>query len=157
MINSEEHEAIGTNYSVVEPGITCMLTRFRLRSVVALVRFLVHYRRIKKQAEKVDGLITSAFLIENLTTCYTLSIWKQAHQSIPEFNVLVTDHIHAANASFDDLVVQSGKPLLWSAQFRLSAISPHNFRWEGTDFSDLKLANQSYGCTAKFTGDQHGN
>ena len=136
-IDFDKHESMGTNYTVVDSDVSCMLTRFKLRTPIALIRFFIHYRRVKRQADKIDGLIASVFLVEDLTTCYTMSFWKKAYRAIPKFNVRAPDHIHAANSSFEDLKLQDGKPVLWSAQFRLSAVSPNNFRWDGVEFGKL--------------------
>jgi hypothetical protein len=125
------HEAHGTGYEVVDSNISCVITRFRLRSTWSLLRFYRSYRRIRREADGLVGLLASAFLVENPRTCYTLSLWRDAG-AIIEFNSLRT-HIVAANQSFHELRIDSVGPQLWSAQFRLYAVSPHNLRWDGVD------------------------
>jgi hypothetical protein len=89
-----------------------------------------------KDAAGLNGLVTSAFVVENLRTCFTISLWQDAH-SIREFNNKIFSHIKAANWAFTKVSFQSGGPRIWSAQFRLSAISPYNFRWDGVDLASI--------------------
>ena len=126
----------GIGYESVETTASLLVTRFQLRSPVALVRFYLLYRRIRREAETCDGLIKQAFLIENSRTCYTISLWRD-NDAIKDFNARIRSHIDAANFCFRDLVWSAGKPLLWSAQFGLSAISPSNLRWRGAEVRDL--------------------
>jgi hypothetical protein len=127
-----EHESDATGYEQVTTTISCLVTRFHLRSPWSLVHFFRSYRRIRKEARNVPGLLKMAFLIENPRTCYTLSIWKNP-QAIFDFNVKVDSHIAAANRSFRHLQFAPSGVQLWSAQFRLSAVSPHNLRWDSFD------------------------
>lgn len=119
-----EHEAEGTGYARVDTSVSCLLTRFKLRSAWSLVRFYRTFRRVRRDADTVPGLITSLFLVEDLRTCYTLSLWATP-SSIRQFNTDTRAHIRAANKSFKDLEFGPDGPELWSAQFRLSAVSPH--------------------------------
>jgi hypothetical protein len=128
-------ESTEAAYSRVETPVSCILTRFRLRSAFALPRFYRAYRRIKADASKVDGLVASLFVIEDLRTCYTLSIWRNP-RAIIKFNSSVPAHIHAANRCFRDLVMGPDGPQLWSAEFRLWAVSPNNLRWDGLELED---------------------
>lgn len=127
-----EHEADGSAYTRVDSSISCMLTRFRVRSPLGLIRGYWSYRQVRKQARCIEGLITSRFLIEGPHTYYTFSLWANA-RAILEFNTRVPLHAWAANSAFRDLQFSPAGPQLWSAQFRLSAVSPHNLRWEGVD------------------------
>ena len=68
-----QHEADATGYERVESTISCVLTRFQLRSAWALPGFYRSYRAIRQQAREHGGLLATVFLIENLRTCYTLS------------------------------------------------------------------------------------
>lgn len=121
--------SLGTGYLNVECSVSCVLTRFQLRSVWSLVQFYLMYRRIRRGAASITGLVATLFLVENLRTCYTLSIWKSA-DAILQFNGSVHPHIHAANRCFGSLRFSNGRPMLWSAQFSLAAISPCNLRWD---------------------------
>lgn len=56
----------------VDVPIVCVITRFRLRSPLSLLRTYFDYRRVVREAARVGtpGLLRSSFLIENPTTCY---------------------------------------------------------------------------------------
>jgi hypothetical protein len=126
-------EALDIGYQDVDTTVFCVLTRFRVQSMLDLLRFYILFRRIRNASNRLSGQITSAFLMENLYTCFTLSIWKD-RDAVIKFNTVVMEHINAANWCFQRLEKStSGRLLLWSAQFRLSAVSPHNLRWEGVD------------------------
>ena len=130
------HESAGTGYDKVETSVSCLLTRFKVRSTFDLIRFYLLFRRIRTASEHITGLITTVFFVENLRTCYTFSIWKDK-DAILEFNTKVIDHITSANWSIPRLHRSASRPLLWSAQFRLSAVSPTNLHWEGVDIEQL--------------------
>lgn len=127
-----EHEAEATGYLRVSTNISCLLTRFQLRSPWSLLHFYRSFRAIRKEARDVRGLLKTVFLIENARTCYTLSIWENA-EAIYDFNSQVDAHIRAANTSFRHLRLGATGVQLWSAQFRLSAVSPYNLRWDSFD------------------------
>lgn len=133
---ADEHESTGTGYRRVDTKVSCMLTRFRVRSAWSLLRAYWLYRQVRKQARQVDGLIVTMFLIEDLHTYYTFSLWERPG-AILEFNTRVSAHAWAANHSLRDLEVRPAGLHLWSAQFRLSAVSPNNLRWEGVDLSAI--------------------
>ena len=126
------HEADGSSYTRVVTGVSCLMTRFRVRSVWGLLRLYRHYRKIRKAASSIDGLMCNLFLIEDSRTCFTVSFWKDA-EAILEFNGTVREHLDAANSCTRYLEWSETGPTLWSAQFRLSAISPHNLRWNDFD------------------------
>src|SRR5258705_11795980 len=119
----------GTSMRPVDSAASCLITRFRLRSPLSLLLFVILYKRIIKQA-RVTGLLKTAFLIENLHTCYTLSLWAD-ERSLCDFNTTVRSHIDAANSCFRFLRRSGGRPELWSAQFRLCSISSNNLNWPG--------------------------
>ncbi|MGH2558839.1 MAG: hypothetical protein ACRDJH_07225, partial [Thermomicrobiales bacterium] len=62
---------------LVDAPLICVITRFGLRSPIHLLLSYLDYRRVVKEAARgqTPGLLRSAFLIENLTTCYSVSIW----------------------------------------------------------------------------------
>ena len=125
----------GAAYARVETSVSCLLTRFRLRSLWALIPFYIAFRRVRRSAREVDGLINSSFLIENLHTCYTMSLWRD-ECSIVEFSSRVRTHIGAVRSAFGR-TSQSAlrRPEIWSAQFRLWAISEHNLQWRGLNLA----------------------
>ena len=131
-----EHEALGTGYDIVDTNVSCLITRFEVRSILDIFRFYLLFRRIRARSKHITGLIATVFLVENPRTCYTLSIWRDK-EAILEFNTSVLDHIVAANWSIRRLRRVASGVLLWSAQFRLSAVSQHNLNWEGVDVEQL--------------------
>jgi hypothetical protein len=91
----------------------------------------VWYWRIRKEANDVEGLITSLIAIENWRTFFTISFWTRP-TAVLQFNSKVFTHIVAANSSFRYLERGKGGAELWSAEFRLNAVS-QNFRWAGVN------------------------
>lgn len=126
------HEAGATGYEPVDTETSCVLTRFEVRSLWALLRCYLSFRRIRADARQINGLLITVFLVENFRTCYTLSIWRDV-DAILQFNTETHSHIHAANRSFRLLRFRQKHPELWSAQLRFSALSPYNLRWEALE------------------------
>jgi hypothetical protein len=137
----------GASFSRVDTSVSCVLTRFRLRSWRSLLLFYVFFWRIRRASHEVEGLLKTAFLVENLHTCYTLSFWRDDWAMI-DFGTRVHSHVEAARsafgATFDE---RSNKSEIWSAQFRLWAVSRHNLRWQGLNLEDLFLK-ESGNCQA---------
>ncbi|PWT88612.1 MAG: hypothetical protein C5B54_10365 [Acidobacteria bacterium] len=129
---SEDSPITGAAFARVDTNISCLLTRFHLRSSWSLLPFYLAFRRVRKEARKVSGLLQAVFLIENRRTCYTLSLWKDDY-SIVHFGS-VRSHIQAANYVFASGSCNGRRgPEIWSAQFRMWAVSCHNLNWEGLD------------------------
>lgn len=127
-------------FARVHTTVSCVLTRFRLRSCLALVPFYLLFRQVRNDARKIRGFLLATFLVENLHTCYTLSLWEE-DSAIPEFGRL-RSHVHAANSSFAPTYRKDlNRAEIWSAQFRLWAVSCHNLNWEGLDLEKI-LADQ---------------
>lgn len=129
---------VGTGYTAVNSEVVCVLTRFQLRSSWALVRCYLRFRRVKQASRAVPGLIESKFLISNPCTFFNLSIWEN-ESAIARFNTNVSAHIDVANSCFSDLARTSSGSELWSAQFRLDAVSK-NLRWDGLGKVTYKTA-----------------
>jgi hypothetical protein len=127
----------GAAFARVDTTISCVLTRFHLRSSWSLIPFYLAFRRVRREALAIAGLLQASFLIENRRTCYTLSLWKDDY-SIVDFG-MVHSHIRAANSVFSGAYGQ--RPEIWSAQFRMWAVSCHNLNWEGLDWK-MHLADQ---------------
>jgi hypothetical protein len=127
-----DHESEATGYERVDTNVSCMLTRFHLRSALSLIHFYRSYRRVRAESRRIPGLLKTVFLIENARTCYTLSIWANS-DAIYDFNGQVNSHVDAANSSIRHLKRGATGVELWSAQFRLSAISEFNLRWDTFD------------------------
>jgi hypothetical protein len=136
----DDYPSTGAAFARMDTTVSCVMTRFRVRSVRSLIPFYLHFRKVRRASMKVDGLLKAVFLIENLHTCYTMSIWKN-DCAIVEFGGVYA-HVAAANSAFgptwrNDL----RRPEIWSAQFRLWAVSAHNLNWEGLDLQTV-LADQ---------------
>jgi hypothetical protein len=132
----DDRKMTGAGFARVDTPISCVLSRFHLKSPLSLLPFYLAFRRIRRDArDDVPGLLKAVFLIEGIRTCYTLSIWKN-DWSIVEFG-RVRAHIDAANSVFR--VVSRKDPNhaeIWSAQFRLWAVSSHNLSWDGLDMEE---------------------
>ena len=128
----------------VNVPILCVITRFGLRSVRYLLPTYLDYRRVIRNAEvsKTPGLLRSAFLIENPTTCYSLSIWT-SWDAIPHFGTNVPYHVDAARRSFGRLSFKKDHgPEIWSTKWRLVAVS-NNLNWGDFDLRGLILGMNS--------------
>lgn len=120
----------------VDVKVSCMLTRFRLSSTWSMIAFYLAFRRIRRAAREIEGLLHAAFFIEDLHTCYTFSLWKD-DWSIVEFGG-VQAHVRAATSAFGPTYRRDlGRSEIWSAQFRLWAVSCHNLCLEGLDWQSI--------------------
>ncbi len=122
----------------VDVPIICVITRFCLRSVRYLLPTYLDYRRVVRQAEatQTPGLLRAVFLIENLTTCYSLSLWA-GWDAIPQFGTNVPYHVDAARRVFGRVAFTPGRgPEVWSTKFRLSSVS-NNLNWADFDLREL--------------------
>ncbi len=125
----------------VEVPTLCVITRFGLRSPLYLLPAYLHYRRVLREAKatQTPGLLRSAFLIENLNTCYSLSIWA-SWDAITYFGTNVRYHVNAGNWVFGRLAFSKDRgPEIWSTKWRLTTVS-HNLNWEDFDLRTLILS-----------------
>jgi hypothetical protein len=61
----------------------------------------------------------STFLVENLMSCYSLSIWADK-AAIPRFGTNVPVHAEAGNSVFRRLLIDPARgPELWSTKWQL--------------------------------------
>src|SRR5262249_21140230 len=60
----------------VNTTVSCVLTRFHVTSLFGLVHLYLAFRRVRAESQSNAGLLTAVFLIENMQTCYTLSLWQ---------------------------------------------------------------------------------
>lgn len=119
----------------VDTPITCVVTRFGLRSPLKLARAHLDYRRVVRdtRASGTPGLIHSAFLVESSTSFVTLSIWENL-QAIPIFGTNIPAHAEVARQIVGDLSFDSRRgPELWSTKWNLISVS-HNLNWDAIDF-----------------------
>ncbi len=130
-----DREITGAGYARVDTSVSCMLTRFRLRSIFSLLKFYFAFRKVRDASRNIDGLLKALFLVEDLHTCYTLSLWKDDLAIVDFGNV--REHIDAANSALGATYRKDLNRLeIWSAQFRLWGVSSHNLSWQGLDLSD---------------------
>ena len=116
----------------IESSVTCVITRFVLRSPFYLLLTYLDYRRVARKASHVPGHLRSAFLVENLTTCYSLSIWRDS-MSIPIFGGVVNLHVEAARRVFSRVLFAPDRgPEIWSTKWHLRSIS-NNLNWSDFD------------------------
>jgi hypothetical protein len=122
---------------IVDVPIMCSLTRFGLKSPRLLPTMLRDYRRVLRSANEAEpasfGLLKSAFLIENPSTCYSLSIWSGE----PTFSAHVPHHVQVANKTLARLSYEPGSgPELWTTRWRLASVT-RNLNWDGFDLGRL--------------------
>jgi len=125
----------GASYERVDAEITCVLTRFRLRSPLGLLPCYLAFRRVRAEARRVHGLLEALFLVEDLRTCYTLSLWRD-EWAILDFGTNVRSHVHAATTGISRSLWSSGRPEIWSVQWKLWALGA-NLQWEGLDLPTI--------------------
>jgi hypothetical protein len=112
--------------------VSCVLTRFKVKRVWDLLAMYRAYRQIRRAARHVDGLIATKFFVEDAHTCYTFSLWRD-DSAILQFNTNVPAHPKFANSMMRHLYEPSQNRFgLWSAQFKLFAVS-RNLSWDEVD------------------------
>lgn len=136
-----------TDFSLKEPGdhpvnvpIVCVITRFGLRSARYLLPTYIDYRRVQKQAKasQTPGLLRAAFLVENPTACYSLSLWA-SWEAIPRFGSNVPYHVTAARKVIGRVSFTKARgPEIWSTKLRLNTVS-NNLNWEDFDLRQFIL------------------
>jgi hypothetical protein len=127
----------GAGYERVDTKVTCVITRFQLRSFWDLIRLHRIYRHVRREArQRCSGLLHAGFLVEGPRTFYSFTLWTD-ETAIIEFGTVVDAHIHAAGhglrATFRPDVE---RPEIWSTQWMLAAVS-ENLNWEGVDVRPL--------------------
>lgn len=124
----------GAGFERVDGTLTCVLTRFRVRSIWHLFRFYRLFRRVRREAREVGGLLHAAFLIEGPRTCYSFSLWED-EGAIVDFGSRVTSHVQVAGEAFGATFDRRlGVPQICSTQWRIEAAS-HNLEWRGLDLA----------------------
>jgi hypothetical protein len=115
----------------VDAPIVCVITRFGLRSRRHLLPTYRDYRRVVRdvQATGTSGLLRSVFLVQDPTTCFSVSIWEDEAR-IAHFGTKVQSHVEAARRMFGRLRMDPERgPELWSTRWRLASMS-HNLNWD---------------------------
>lgn len=120
----------GVAHLATEPIL--VLTRFRVRHPHHLFESYQDYQRVVRAAEKTRGVLKSVFLLENVTTFYSLSIWAD-EVAIPRFGTTVVEHVDAGRRVFGRLRFDRATgPEIWSGKWRLHSLG-YNQRWPGLD------------------------
>jgi hypothetical protein len=116
--------------------VVLVVTRFGLRNPVLLLATYLDYRRAVRQAMTAQGLLRSAFVIESLTSCYSLSIWD-SRESIPRFGTIAEEHVNAARRVMGRVKKETGRgPEVWSTKWLLTTVS-NNLKWDDFDLASL--------------------
>ncbi len=134
----------------VDVPVVCVITRFGLRSPLQLVPTYLDYRRVVREAQATGtpGLLRSSFLVENLRTCYSVSIWAK-DDAIPWFGSNVPRHVEAARRVFGRVGFRPGRgPEIWSTKWRLASVS-NNLNWGDFDLRELIVRAQAVGDGAR--------
>lgn len=121
----------------VDVPIMSSITRFGLRNARSLGLSYLEYRRVLRSAVESppEGLLRSAFLVENPTTWYSFSIWNGA----PRFSAQLPAHIDVARRSFGRLAFDPERgPELWSTKWRLVSVT-NNLNWDDFDLRRVIL------------------
>lgn len=125
-------ERSGAGYTRVCSPISCVITRFHLRSPFWMLVLYLHFRRVRHQARNIGGLLKTVFLVQGLRTCYTVSMWRD-ERSLLDFGTHVHAHVEAARSAFGASWNRNrNRPEIWSAQFRLWAVGA-NVNWDDLD------------------------
>lgn len=122
---------------LVESETVAVLTRFGLRRRWHLLQTYLAYRWLLQRVRRTapDGLLNSVFLVENATTCWSLSLWAN-ESAIPHFGTSVMDHVSVARDVFGRLRFHNGYPEIWSTKWRLHRAS-NNLNWKGCDLGPI--------------------
>ena len=122
----------------VDARLVCVITRFGLRNPLYLIPVYLDYRRVVGAARRAatPGFIRAAFLVENLTTCYSLSLWE-SRRAIAHFGTNVPSHVQAARRAFGRVRFDRERgPEVWSTKWHLESVS-NTASWGTPDFGHL--------------------
>jgi hypothetical protein len=128
-------------HEVDAPNV-CVLTHFRLKSARHLPSTYRDFGRVLRAAQDVEGLglLRSAILLENPTSCYIVSIWTDIDQTLVNFRSSVPVHVEARRNLLRRLSVHPDRgPEFWSTTWRLIAVS-NNLNWDDFDLRGLLIA-----------------
>lgn len=130
--SNAETPLTGAGYTPLDSEVTCVLTRFELRSAWSLPWMWLSFRRVRAAAGGISGLLRAAFLVESPRVCFILSIWS-GDAALLEFGTHVGAHVHAARHTFRRTFNPARQRAeVWSTQWHLGAVS-NNLSWQGFD------------------------
>jgi hypothetical protein len=137
--NSETNELPYAGDYDVQSSIVAVLTRFGLRRPWHLLQTYLAHRWLMMRVRRASpgGLIKATFLIENSTTCWSLSLWAD-ESAIPHFGTSVLEHVGVARDVFRRLRFSGERPEIWSTKWRLSKAS-NNLNWESCDLGNMTV------------------
>jgi hypothetical protein len=92
---------------------------------------LLHYFKVRREAQRIRHLKRSAFLIEDLRTFFILSVWD-SEDGLLEFGTVADSHVQAVRGSTSQAVSRDGNMEIWSTEWRLSSVS-NNLNWGGRE------------------------
>jgi len=123
-----------TSFYSVHSEVSCVMTRFRLRSCLSLPGFFLAFRSLRKEALKtIPGLLKAVLLLESPHVCYTLSVWAN-DDAILQFNHLHS-HVRVANWSIPLAYrPERHRAEIWSVHWKLRGVS-HNLNWDELDLT----------------------
>src|ERR1700730_10811739 len=84
----------GAGYTPLVSEVTCVVTRFELRSAWSLPWMWLSFRRVRAGGGGISGLLRSAFLVESPRVCFIFSIWS-GDAAVLEVGTHVHAHVHA--------------------------------------------------------------
>ncbi len=122
------------SYASGQEPIVCVITRFRLKHPWLLPLVYMDYRRVLMKGLHTPGLLKATFVIENFTTCYSLSFWT-GPRAIAVFGGGVVEHVDAARRVFSRVRFNSNGPEIWSAKLQVGSLG-NNLNWEGFDLGE---------------------
>lgn len=134
-----EQELLSPGDHDVDSPVVCVLTRFAVRRPWQSIQMYLAYRWLMRQVRRTapSGLLKACFLVENRTTCYSLSLWAD-ESAIPNFGTCVQEHVTVAGSVFGWLRFTGARPELWSTKWRLYRVS-NNLTWKGFDLRQILL------------------
>lgn len=124
---------------VVDSPMVAVLTRFGLRRPWHLAQTYLAYRWLMRRVRRTapGGLLKAVFLVENSTTCWSLSLWAD-ESAIPHFGTSILEHVAVARDVFGRLRFSNDRPEIWSTKWRLSRVS-NNLNWDGCDLGQIAV------------------
>jgi hypothetical protein len=141
-VETAEHGLLAPGDHDVCSQVICVLTRFGLKRPWHLLQAYVSYRWLlhRVRRDPPPGFLHATFLVDNLTTGYSLSLWTE-EAAIARFGTAFDEHVDVAGGVFGRLRVHGGDPELWSTKWRLFRVS-RNLSWDGLDLRGVLLAEQ---------------
>ena len=104
--------------------MVCVTTRFQLKRWRDLILIYAIYLQLRRELKAAPGLIRYAFLIQDLSTCFTLSVWESPEASSRFFNTPL--HIAGVRRA------RAKCAHIWSAYWTFGSMSEAAHSWPGS-------------------------